>query len=241
MSAFDCRSLALARWPRPACTKGETAQARGRDEAAKPVKVEAGRRADGDPLGRGRRHARRGGRSRRSRPRPTASSAKILADLGDRVHAGDVLVELDREKARIQPRRSSAPRSPARWRSTARPIRSICRRSRRRPTCRRRAPSSRRRSRPSTAPASCTSAARAAADARRCRRRRCSRSRRATTRRCRTRRTCGANIDAADAAMKLADRQLRDTYIRAPFDGYVQKRLRQPRRSFVKGSARRCR
>ena len=27
--------------------------------------------------------------------------------------------------------------------------------------------------------------------------------------------------------MKLADRQLRDTCIRAPFDGYVQKRLRQ--------------
>ncbi|HEY7290211.1 MAG TPA: efflux RND transporter periplasmic adaptor subunit [Vicinamibacterales bacterium] len=34
-----------------------------------------------------------------------------------------------------------------------------------------------------------------------------------------------ANISAADAAMKLADRQLRDTYIRAPFDGYVQQRF----------------
>jgi HlyD family secretion protein len=33
-----------------------------------------------------------------------------------------------------------------------------------------------------------------------------------------------ADIDAANAAMKLADRQLRDTSIRAPFDGYVQKR-----------------
>src|SRR3954463_4260691 len=33
-----------------------------------------------------------------------------------------------------------------------------------------------------------------------------------------------ASIAAADAAMKLADRQLRDTYIRAPFDGYVQRR-----------------
>ena len=37
-----------------------------------------------------------------------------------------------------------------------------------------------------------------------------------------------AQIDAADASMKLADRQLRDTYIRAPFDGYVQERLVSP-------------
>jgi RND family efflux transporter MFP subunit len=34
-----------------------------------------------------------------------------------------------------------------------------------------------------------------------------------------------ANIAAADAAMKLAERQVRDTYIRAPFDGYVQRRF----------------
>ena len=34
-----------------------------------------------------------------------------------------------------------------------------------------------------------------------------------------------ADIDASEAAAKLADRQLRDTSIRAPFDGYVQKRL----------------
>src|SRR5262249_51771744 len=34
-----------------------------------------------------------------------------------------------------------------------------------------------------------------------------------------------ADIDASNAAMKLADRQLRDTSIRAPFDGHIQKRL----------------
>jgi multidrug efflux pump subunit AcrA (membrane-fusion protein) len=34
-----------------------------------------------------------------------------------------------------------------------------------------------------------------------------------------------AEIDVANASMKLADRQLRDTFIRAPFDGYIQKRL----------------
>lgn len=34
-----------------------------------------------------------------------------------------------------------------------------------------------------------------------------------------------ADIDGSIATAKLADRQLRDTFIRAPFDGYIQKRL----------------
>jgi RND family efflux transporter MFP subunit len=34
-----------------------------------------------------------------------------------------------------------------------------------------------------------------------------------------------ASIQASEANMKLADRQLRDTEIRSPFDGYVEKRL----------------
>jgi len=34
-----------------------------------------------------------------------------------------------------------------------------------------------------------------------------------------------ADVDVSDATMKLADRQLRDANIRAPFDGYVQKRM----------------
>jgi RND family efflux transporter MFP subunit len=34
-----------------------------------------------------------------------------------------------------------------------------------------------------------------------------------------------ADIDASDASVKLADRVLRDASIRAPFDGYVQKRM----------------
>ena len=34
-----------------------------------------------------------------------------------------------------------------------------------------------------------------------------------------------ADIDAANASVKLAERQLRDASIRAPFDGYVQQRL----------------
>ena len=37
-----------------------------------------------------------------------------------------------------------------------------------------------------------------------------------------------ASIQASEAAMKLAGRQLRDTDIRAPFDGFVEKRLVNP-------------
>src|SRR5262245_53707165 len=38
-------------------------------------------------------------------------------------------------------------------------------------------------------------------------------------------RNLSADIDASNAMLQLADRQLRDATIRAPFDGYVQKRL----------------
>jgi RND family efflux transporter MFP subunit len=38
-------------------------------------------------------------------------------------------------------------------------------------------------------------------------------------------RNLAADIDASNAMVKLADRQLRDASIRAPFDGYIQKRL----------------
>jgi HlyD family secretion protein len=37
--------------------------------------------------------------------------------------------------------------------------------------------------------------------------------------------TLGVDVDSSSATVKLADRQLRDASIRAPFDGYVQKRL----------------
>ena len=45
-----------------------------------------------------------------------------------------------------------------------------------------------------------------------------------------------AVIDASQANMRLADRQLRDTYIRAPFDGFVQRRMVNLGQ-FVKGTS----
>src|SRR5262249_55994421 len=45
-----------------------------------------------------------------------------------------------------------------------------------------------------------------------------------------------ADIDASNAMLQLADRQLRDATIRAPFEGYVQKRL-VSLREFLKNQA----
>ncbi len=43
-----------------------------------------------------------------------------------------------------------------------------------------------------------------------------------------TAKNLAADIDAADANMRLAERELRDALIKAPFDGYVQKRFVSP-------------
>ena len=80
-----------------ACSKSESAQARGRDAAAKPVKIEPVRQEmvhrAVEVVG-----------TLAAEDEVTVSSeadgkvSRILADLGDRVTAGQVLIELDREK-----------------------------------------------------------------------------------------------------------------------------------------------
>ena len=80
-----------------ACSKSESAQARGRDDAARPVKVEQVReeavRRSIEVVG-----------TLAAVDEVTISSeaegrvSKLLADLGDRVHAGQTLLELDAEK-----------------------------------------------------------------------------------------------------------------------------------------------
>src|SRR5262249_54644120 len=79
------------------CTKSQGAQARGRDDAAKPVKVEAVQqeaiRRSVEVVG-----------TLAAVDEVTVSAeaegrvSRLLADLGDRVTAGQPLVELDREK-----------------------------------------------------------------------------------------------------------------------------------------------
>src|SRR5207302_11023900 len=80
------------------CSKSETAQARGRDQAAKPIKIEQVRQETV------RRSVEVVGTLAAVDEATISSEAdsvvsRISVDLGDRVRAGQVMVELDREKA----------------------------------------------------------------------------------------------------------------------------------------------
>jgi len=206
-----------------ACSRGETAQARGRDDAAKRVKVETvqeqtttrsveivGTLAAVDEV--------------------TVSSeadgvvSRILHDLGDRVRAGDALVELDREKAEynLAQQRAALARALAQYGA---PDAQHLPQVERTPDVQK-------------AQAELVQA-----------RQNYDRAKELNTRQLVPRQTLDdadamlqskqasyesslqnarnlqASIAAAEAAMKLADRQLRDTYIRAPFDGFVQRRF----------------
>jgi HlyD family secretion protein len=215
------------------CSRSDTAQARGRDESAKPVTVNAvgeqtvirsievvGTLAAVDEV--------------------TVSSeadgivSRILHDLGDRVRSGDVMVELDREKAEynLDQQRAALARALAQYGAPD----------------------------PRHLPAAekTPDVQKASADLAQAKQS-FDRASQLFTRTLVPQQTLDdaatalqskqasyelslhnaknleASISAADAAMKLADRQLRDTYIRAPFDGYVQHRFVNVGQ-FVKGS-----
>jgi HlyD family secretion protein len=215
------------------CSRSDTAQARGRGESAKPVTVEAvaeqtvirsievvGTLAAVDEV--------------------TVSSeadgnvSRILHDLGDRVRTGDVMVELDREKAEynLDQQRAALARALAQYG----------------------APDPRHLPEADKTP----DVQKASADLAQAKQSfdRASQLLKRTLVPQQTlddaltalqskqasydlslqnAKNLEASISSADAAMKLADRQLRDTYIRAPFDGYVQHRFVNVGQ-FVKGS-----
>jgi RND family efflux transporter MFP subunit len=206
-----------------ACSKSESAQARGRDDTSKPVQVESvgeqtvirsvevvGTLAAVDEV--------------------TVSSeadgvvSRILHDLGDRVRAGDVMVELDREKAQynLEQQRASLARALAQYGA---PDPQHLPASEKTPDVQKasadlaQAKQSFDRAsqlfKRTLVPQQTLDDAATAVQSKQA----------SYDSSLQNAKNLQASIAAADAAMKLADRQLRDTYIRAPFDGYVQRRF----------------
>ena len=205
------------------CTKAETAKTATREEVAKAVKTEAVReesvRRGVDVVG-----------TLAAVDQVTISAqvdgavGRILADLGDKVKAGQPLIELDREKLQynLDQQRAALARALAKFGATE----------------------------PGRLPQveqtpDVQKAAAELAQARQAHERATELQRQQlipkqtlddaeTTLRSKqasyesalqNAKNLKADIDASDAVVKLADRQLRDAVIRAPFDGYVQKRL----------------
>jgi multidrug efflux pump subunit AcrA (membrane-fusion protein) len=206
-----------------ACSKSESAQARGRDASARPVKTEPVRQemvhravevvgtlaAEDEVV---------------LSSEADATVSRILADLGDRVKAGQVLVELDREKRQysLDQQRASLARALARY-GASEPGK---------------LPSIEQTPDVQRAAAELAQARQAFGRAEELHRRQLVPKQQLddaeTTLKAKqagydsalqNAKNLRADIDASDAGMKLADRQLRDTYIRAPFDGYIQKRM----------------
>jgi HlyD family secretion protein len=218
--AIAAVALALAA---AGCGKAETAQARGRDETAKSVKVE--------PVGEQTvtRSVEIVGTLAAIDETTVSSEAdgivsKILHDLGDRVHTGDVLVELDREKAEynLAQQRAALSRALAQYgapdpqhlpdeKKTPDVQKAAADLAQAKQAFDRASQLFKRTLVPQQTlddAATALQSKQASYDSS-----------------LQNAKNLQASIAAADAAMKLADRQLRDTYIRAPFDGYVQKRF----------------
>ena len=150
--------------------------------------------------------------------------SRIMADLGDRVHTGDPLLELDKEKLQynLDQQKASLTRALARYGATDPDNRPDIERT---PDVQKAAAEldqakqafdraeelHKRQLVPKQALDEADTTLRA--------------KRAAYDSALQNARNLGADIDASSAMVKLADRQLRDAVIRAPFDGYVQKRL----------------
>jgi RND family efflux transporter MFP subunit len=205
------------------CSRSESAQARGGEAAPKPVKVEVVRR---DSV---RRSVDVVGTLAAVDQVTISSEAdgrvrRILADLGDRVGAGQVLIQLDSEKQQYtyQQQQAALARSLAQYGATDP----------------QHLPDLEKTPDVQKANADLTQATQAFERANELFKRTLIsqqalddaravlHSARATyDSALQNGRNLKASIQASEAAMKLAGRQLRDTEIRAPFDAYVEKRL----------------
>jgi RND family efflux transporter MFP subunit len=205
------------------CSKGGTTRAQGTDETEKPIQVEAVRQESVkrtlEVVG-----------TLAAEDQVTISSqadgavVKILADLGDRVRAGQALLELDREKLEY-----------SRDEQKAALARALARYGAADPEHR---PPIEQTPEVQKAAAELEQARQAFERADELHKRQLlprqmleeaqatHRSKQAThVSALQNARNLAADIDASNAMLKLADRQLRDATVRAPFDGYIQKRL----------------
>ena len=150
--------------------------------------------------------------------------SRILADLGDRVLAGQVLVELDREKLQynLDQQKAALARSLARYGATEPgnlpPVdqtpdvkRAAAELNQARQAFERASELSKRQLVPQQTVDDADAALRA--------------KQAGYDSALQNAKNMAADIDASNAVARLADRQLRDASIRAPFDGYVQRRL----------------
>jgi multidrug efflux pump subunit AcrA (membrane-fusion protein) len=204
------------------CSKTETAQARGRD-AARPVKVEAVRqetvKRTVEVVG-----------TLAAVDQVTVSSetegkvSKILADLGDRVTAGQALIQLDNEKQQynFDLQKAALARALAQY-GAADPQHlpdiektpDVQKASADLQQAKQSYDRTNELFRRTLVPRQTLDDAETALQSKRA----------SYDSSLQTAKNLRASIQASEATMKLADRQFRDTQIRAPFDGYVEKRL----------------
>jgi RND family efflux transporter MFP subunit len=205
------------------CSRSQGAQARGRDESARPVKVEQVKQESVhrvvEVVG-----------TLAAEDEVTVSSeaegtvSRILADLGDRVHAGQVLVELDREKPQynLDQQKAALARALAKYgaadtthlppiEQTPDVQKAQAELVQARQAFERADELHKRQLVPKQALDDADATLRA--------------KQASYDSSLQNAKNLRADIDASNATMKLADRQLRDTSIRAPFDGHIQKRL----------------
>jgi multidrug efflux pump subunit AcrA (membrane-fusion protein) len=210
-------------WIAAGCSKTETAQARGRDTAVKPVSVEEVRqetvRRDVEVVG-----------TLAAVDQVTVSSetegkvSRILADLGDRVTAGQALIQLDNEKQQynFDQQKAALARALAQY-GAADPQHlpdiektpDVQKASADLQQAKQSYERANELFKRTLVPRQALDDAETALQSKKA----------SYDASLQSAKNLRARIQASEATMKLADRQFRDTQIRAPFDGYVEKRL----------------
>jgi membrane fusion protein, multidrug efflux system len=220
---FQISMVALLVTTAAGCSRGEKPRARARDDAPRVVKVETVRQ---DSVSRSVEIV---GTLAAEDQVTIASQAdgavsRVLADLGDRVKSGQVLIELDREKPQynLDNQKAALERALAKYGATdpthLPPVdqtpdvqKAVAELRQARQAFERAQELTKRELLPKQSLEDADTTLRS--------------KQAAYDSALQNARNLAADIDASNAMVRLADRQLRDASIRAPFDGYVQKRL----------------